>query len=108
VATLALLLQLVPAVGHTHSDHDTKIGATIETPAESGRAAMPRQGGDRDDDGSCALCAIAVLLAGARTAAAPFVAAPIVPADAATWLDFEPVPVKARRSSFQSRAPPLA
>jgi hypothetical protein len=108
LALFALALQLVVSFGHVHADELTGQPPGIASIAHAGQAQA--RAGDTDTghhDDHCDICATLHALASAQIATPPLL--PL-------WLAFGPVeqPIRARvvaaeprRTSFQSRAPPV-
>ena len=107
VALLALTLQLGLAFGHFHGLHAGQPALTATTDAGN-TAPSHANGGDQDDAGYCANCAILALLTGAQTASAPAVVLSNSLVSAEIIFAPEAARIVSQRAPFHSRAPPVS
>jgi hypothetical protein len=109
LALAALALQLVLSFGHVHLDgvHRACHGTTVAG-ASAQSQQLPAQQPGGDDDDYCAICATIHLAANSFVPQAPqlpaLFASRLIEHDDRLAIVF----VAPRRTSFQSRAPPLA
>ena len=106
LALVALALQLVVSFGHVHlpAIHQAQLAVSVKTQMQPLPAPQPGE----DDDDYCAICANILLATNSFVPQAPQLAVPSVSrtierSDRAAFIF-----VAARRTAFQSRAPPLA
>jgi hypothetical protein len=109
LALFALALQLAVSFGHVHADELTDKPLGIASTAHAGEVQAPAGGTDTDHhDDHCDICATLHALASARIATPPPLPIPRAFSHVEAPIDEGLASTEPRRTSFQSRAPPVA